>query len=112
MTEAKHLEEFGSNFRHWSGVTFPQVAGCCFGPLLVSSAAAAMSLCGPASSRRQMREQGAPALLAAAEVHANDCPCLSRCPACHATCLQPADAPLVSSEVLVETFEEGELISK
>lgn len=26
--------------------------------------------------------------------------------------LQPADAPLVSSEVLVETFEEGELISK
>jgi aarF domain-containing kinase len=48
VTEARHLEEFGSNFRYWSGVTFPQ----------------------------------------------------------------PADAPLVSSEVLVETFEEGELISK
>lgn len=26
-TEAKHLEEFGTNFRHWSGVTFPQVRG-------------------------------------------------------------------------------------
>ncbi len=34
--------------------------------------------------------------------------CTSGCP----PLLQPADAPLVSSEVLVETFEEGELISK
>lgn len=33
-------------------------------------------------------------------------PSICVCPA------QPADAPLVSSEVLVETFEEGELISK
>jgi hypothetical protein len=31
--------------------------------------------------------------------------------ACLPARLQPADAPLVSSEVLVETFEEGELIS-
>lgn len=48
VTEAAHLDAFSRNFRHWSGVSFPQ----------------------------------------------------------------PADAPLVSSEVLVETFEEGELISK
>lgn len=29
-TEAKHLEEFGTNFRHWSGVTFPQVWHTCW----------------------------------------------------------------------------------
>lgn len=28
VTEARHLEEFGTNFRHWSGVTFPQVCLC------------------------------------------------------------------------------------
>ncbi|PSC73099.1 putative serine threonine-kinase abkC [Micractinium conductrix] len=47
VTEAAHLDAFSRNFRHWTGVSFPQ----------------------------------------------------------------PADAPLVSSEVLVETFEEGELVS-
>lgn len=90
QTEAAHLDAFGRNFKHWSGVSFPQVR---FAGLLELAARACMHAF---TDRRPVG-------------------CLLTCSrprlALSSLRAQPADAPLVSPSVLVETFEQGELIS-
>ena len=121
VTEAAHLDAFSRNFRHWTGVSFPQVGArvgwrLCW--CLVTSETLVMRsswpprpavpntprcVCLPSTTRMHTaRPVPMRALILTSPclpVHTRCCP------------LQPADAPLVSSEVLVETFEEGELVS-
>lgn len=103
VTEAAHLDAFGHNFRHWSGVSFPLV-----GVLALLGGVACGGVCARAARLGCLR--GLPCLWP--HLLALPLTPLAPAPPPPAPDRQPADAPLVSSEVLVETFEEGELISK
>ena len=107
VTEAKHLEEFGTNFRHWSGVTFPQVR---LWMGVHRAVGGDVNQSAPVQHDGSLQPRPHQQHMPAAPMRFSNAAqlCTSGCP----PLLQPADAPLVSSEVLVETFEEGELISK